>query len=131
MKWSKKIESFLSDGEKTAGITGSVAPFAAALPALKMLRQAPSTLCVTLPDARSADLFHSEVEEFLRLTGNRAKILLIPECGRGKLLFPGGESRRARALNRILNESFDLISGSVHAWLGPAPPPQESEEKEE
>ena len=101
-------------------------PATIALPALKLLLEEDSTLCVTLPDAQSADNFIQDMTRFMALSGVEKKILLIPECGRGKLLFPGGEARRARALNRILNEKFDLIAGSIHAWLGPAPPAAES-----
>ena len=127
MKYLKKIENFLFSAEKTARTTAFLPLATAALPALKLFFEADTTLCITLPDAQSADRFFLDAEEFLRLLGLPKKILLIPECGRGKLLFPGGEARRARALNRILNEKFDLIIGSIHSWLGPAPKPQESE----
>lgn len=126
MKWSKKIKNFLTGTHKTGKITTLVPLPAAALPGLKLLSEAESTLCVTLPDSQSADRFYSDITEMMYLAGMEKKVLFIPECGRGKLLFPGGEARRARALNRILNEKFDLIIGSVHAWLGPAPKPQES-----
>ena len=127
MKYLKKIEKFLSGTAKTAPVTGGFTPDTLLLPGLKLLIEGNDTLCVTLPDARSADNFCQEIAAFLELLQIEKKVLLIPECGRGKLLFPGGEARRARALNRILNEKFDLIIGSVHAWLGPAPLPQESE----
>ena len=127
MNFSKKIKNFLFSGEKTAPATAFQPLSTAALPGLKLQSEQPDTLCVTLPDAQSADRFYQDVLEFSRLCGLDKRILLIPECGRGKLLFPGGESRRARALNRILNEEFDLVIASIHSWLGPAPAPQESE----
>jgi len=126
MNWLKKIENFLSGTPSGSKITAPVPPEVCALPALKILTAHPGTLCITLPDARSADRFYSDINELIRLTGRQCHSLLIPECGRGKLLFPGGEARRARALNRMLNEEFDLIIGSVHAWFGPAPRPDES-----
>jgi len=128
MKWSKKIENFLYDGKKTAENTGFMPLCGCAPAALKLLLEEGRTLCVTLPEAQSADRFHTDISELMRMLGIERKVLTIPECGRGKLLFPGGEARRARALNRILNEKFDLVIGSVHAFLGPAPCPQESED---
>ena len=127
MKWSKKIENFLYNGSKTGGNTAFVPLCGCAVAALKLLLEEGSTLCVTLPEAQSADRFHNDIAGLLQMLGIERKILTVPECGRGKLLFPGGEARRARALNRILNERFDLVIGSVHAFLGPAPCPQESE----
>ena len=127
MKWSKKIENFLYNGSKTGINTAFVPLCGCAVAALKLLLEEGSTLCVTLPEAQSADRFHSDIAGLLQMLGIERKILTVPECGRGKLLFPGGEARRARALNRILNERFDLVIGSVHAFLGPAPCPQESE----
>ncbi len=127
MNFSKKIETFLHSAEKTPQNTAFMPLGTAALSGLKLLFEAEGTLCVTLPDAPGADRFYQDALEILRLCGMEKRVLLIPECGRGKLLFPGGESRRARALNRILNEKFDLIIASVHSWLGPAPAPDESE----
>ncbi|MBE6358741.1 MAG: transcription-repair coupling factor [Lentisphaerae bacterium] len=127
MKKLKKIENFLYNGQETAKNVSGMPLAAAGLPALKLLLEAGEPLCVTLPDAQSADRFYQDMLELMRLAGVEKKVLMLPECGRGKLLFPGGEARRARALNSVLNEKFDLIVGSVHAWLGPAPKPQESE----
>ncbi|MBR2626516.1 MAG: transcription-repair coupling factor [Lentisphaeria bacterium] len=127
MDWSKKIEKFLFHSGITSKNTGNTGLDIAALPALKLLLESDIPLCVTLPDAQSADRFLQEINEFAKVLNIERKSLLIPECGRGKLLFPGGEARRARALNSILNEKFDLIAGSIHSWLGPAPEPQESE----
>ncbi|MBR7121301.1 MAG: transcription-repair coupling factor [Lentisphaeria bacterium] len=126
MKIVKKIEKFIFDTGNVPRISAGYTLATAALPVVKVWKSAPAVLCVTLPDAQSADRFSQDVCEILKLVGEEAKILMIPECGRGKLLFPGGEARRARALNRMLTEKFDLIIGSVHAWLGPAPGAQES-----
>ena len=88
MNFLKKIEDFLFSAPKPAVNTDSVPPGNTALTALKILLADPHPLCVTLPDANSADLFHANITELLRLTGIEKKIILIPECGRGKLLFP-------------------------------------------
>ena len=126
MKIVKKIEKFIFEAEKVSKKSSGYTLSTVGLPGLKVLKSGHGPLCVTLPDAQSADRFLRDIEAFLQLANWELKILMIPECGRGKLLFPGGESRRARALNRMLTEKFDLIIGSVHSWLGPAPEPQES-----
>ncbi len=132
MKIFKKLENFLFSPEKIPQNLTAAVPRCSALPLLKLVLQQHSAgvLVAAFPDANHCDLAESELYELLKLVdiGRELKILVIPECGRGKLLFPGGESRRARALNRILNEKFDLILGSVHALLGAAPPPEESAE---
>ncbi len=126
MIWQKKLKNFLSDAEIVRKITGGVTLFTAALPALRLLKHADRPLCITLPDARSADIFLEDFISLMKLADIECETLLLPECGRGKLLFPGGEARRARALNRILDDVPPVIIGSIHAWLGPAPLPSES-----
>ena len=130
MKSVKKIKNFLCSPAECGSSEGGYTLSTAVLPGLRLLNNGAGGLCVTLPDAQSADRFCEDAGELLRLAGLEKRMLMIPECGRGKLLFPGGEARRARALNRILNEKFDLIIGSVHAWLGPAPLPRESADGE-
>ena len=128
MNWRKKLENFLFSPEKALLSRDGVVPEAAALLLLRSAYASGKTLVAALPDAAKTEKIVSELEELQKITGRNLKILTIPECGRGKLLFPGGEAGRARALNRILNEKFDLICGSVHALLGAAPPPDESAE---
>ena len=126
----KKLQKFITGTEKTGKYCGSVALSTAALPALKLLAEENTPLCIMLPDARSADAFMQDFEALMVHSGINGEVLLIPECGRGKLLFPGGEARRARALNRMLNDPPQVIIGSVHAWFGPAPLPRESADGE-
>ena len=126
--WQKNLKKYLAAGENCGKSVISVVPEAIPLLLLRELEHADSTLAVTLPDAKTVEKVHLALEELMARCGITKKILLIPECGRGKLLFPGGEARRARALNRVLNEKFDLVMGSVHAMLGPAPQPDESKE---
>ena len=126
MIWRKKSDIFLKNPPGTVISRHSVTP--EALPLLVLQRQfhGEGTLVLTLPDAPAVEKLVSGLQELLALLGMEKKILAVPECGRGKLLFPGGEARRARALNRISGEKFDIICGSVHALLGAAPPPRES-----
>ncbi|MCQ2353186.1 MAG: transcription-repair coupling factor [Victivallaceae bacterium] len=79
-----------------------------------------------LPEANCAEALFSDLFSLTVQYHITKKILLIPESGRGKMLFPGGESRRARALDRLLNGDFDLALGSAHAIFGAAPPPEET-----
>ena len=130
MIWQKKLKNFLSGSGFPEKITGGVTLNTAALPALRVFLSDPRPLCITLPDARSAGTFMEDFSAFMKLLDIERELLLLPECGRGKLLFPGGEARRARALNRILTDPPPVIIGSVHAWLGPAPLPRESAEGE-
>ena len=123
-KWQKKLKNFLFSGKDCGKSSFSVPPEAVALLLLREMVNTQGTLAVTLPDAKAAEKVFSALEELMNSLDLRKRILAVPECGRGKLLFPGGEARRARALNRVLNEKFDLIFGSVHAMLGPAPLPE-------
>ena len=88
MDWSKKIEKFLFHSGITGKNTGNTGLDIAALPALKLLLESDIPLCVTLPDAQSADRFLQEINEFAGVLNVERKNLLIPECGRGKLLSP-------------------------------------------
>ena len=126
MKWRKKLQNFLADGEIPPPALSGATPETAALMLLKLVKSVSDPLAVTLPDAQTADRMLAALQGFMEMLGCSVSVLSVPECGRGKLLFPGGEARRARALNRILDERFDLIVGSVHAMLGPAPDPEES-----
>ncbi len=81
-----------------------------------------------VPDLNFIDRIVPELELLVQESGRNLRILTLPEANRGKLLFPGGESRRARALNTALTGEFDLLIGSIHALLAPAPPPEESRE---
>ncbi len=126
--WQKNLKKYLASGEMCGKSAISVIPEALPLLLLRELEHSSSTLAVTLPDAKTVEKVHLALEQLMAVCGVSKKILLVPECGRGKLLFPGGEARRARALNRVLNEKFDLIMGSVHAMLGPAPRPNDSKD---
>ena len=124
--WQKNLKNFLTGGTNYISSRFSAAPEALALLLLRVLEHAEFPLAVTFPDTKSVENTTAALEELMKASGIKKNILQVPECGRGKLLFPGGEARRARALNRILNEKFDLVCGSVHAMLGPAPAPQVS-----
>ncbi|MBE6392187.1 MAG: DEAD/DEAH box helicase [Lentisphaerae bacterium] len=125
--WQKNLKNFLDIPDSYGKSCFSAAPEALPLLLLRQLKHSKRPLAVTFPDAKVMEKCITVLEEFLKKSDDNSKrIISIPECGRGKLLFPGGEARRARALNRILNEKFDLICGSVHAMLGPAPSPEVS-----
>ena len=127
-KWRKKLQRYLSDrhdcGSDLAGVELS-----ALFPVLlRLAANACVPVVAALPDAVAVDKLRGDLDEARRLLDSPLRVLYIPEAGRGKLLFPGGESRRARALNLALDGEFDLLVGSVHALLGPAPPPTETRE---
>ena len=125
--WQKNLKKYLETPVLSGFSIFSAAIEVLPLLLLRHLQHCDRTLAVTFPDTRSMEKTIAVLETLLTASGNSDKrIICIPECGRGKLLFPGGEARRARALNRILNEKFDLVCGSVHAMLGPAPSPEVS-----
>ncbi len=130
MKWHKKLQFFLSDGSCREQIYSGATAESSALPLLQLVSAAEKTVVVSFPDAPAVDRAAEAFTALQKLAGTDFSLMTIPECGRGKLLFPGGEARRARALNRILNEKLDVVFGSVHSLLGPAPEPQESAESQ-
>ncbi len=124
--WQKTIKKYLTaSGTENFSLAG-VDPGCAAIEVLRAAFAAPGPLIATAPELNLADRLAAEVGQLAAIAGIPVRILSIPECGRGKLLFPGGEAGRARALNAALTEPFDLILGSVHALTAPAPPPEET-----
>ena len=122
-KWQKKLKIFLS-AEKNALFES----FGTSYPVLAMqiLREClrtKNTVVATLPDSSAADRLTAEVSALIEKLNIQLEVLAVPECGRGRLLFPGGESHRARALDNILNQHQDLIIGSINSLLGPAQAP--------
>ena len=124
--WRDFLEKYFSDGSRADASRAGVDYGALAPPVLRCALHSEVMTVVALPSAGTADRLADDAEALAYLADLSLKILVIPEGGRGKLLFPGGESRRARALNAALSEKFDLVIGSVHALLGPAPPPRET-----
>ena len=125
-KWRKKLQKYLDGAENAAADFAGVELSALFPLLLRLAMHVPVPVVAALPDAVAVDKLRESLDEALRLLDSPLRVLYIPEAGRGKLLFPGGESRRARALNLALAGEFDLLVGSVHALLGPAPPPEET-----
>ena len=126
VNWRKILKKYLADSTAAAVSRGGVDPGTVALPLLHAAVSGNSPLIAALPELNLVDRVVAEIEALNRELEIDLKMLVIPESGRGKLLFPGGESRRARALNSALNGRFDLVIGSIHALLAPAPPPEET-----
>jgi len=126
--WQKKLKKSLKNDTIREINRGGVDPGSIAFLLIRAAQTGEKPLVAAFPDVRLADRAAAECDTLAALTGIGLRILSIPECGRGKLLFPGGETRRARALNAALTEPFDLIIGSVHALTAPAPKPAETRE---
>ena len=126
VNWRKIVKNYLADSAAAGFSRGGVDPGSVALPLLRAAVNGDSPLIAALPELNLVDRAVAEIEALARELEVDLKMLVIPEAGRGKLLFPGGESRRARALNSALNGRFDLVIGSIHALLAPAPPPEET-----
>ncbi len=126
--WRNFLKKYLEDADNAFLDRVGVDPAAVTLPLLRAALNSPGTVVAVLPELTMVDRVAAEIEAILREVGLELSTLVIPEAGRGKLLFPGGESKRARALNLALDASFRLVLGSVHALLAPAPPPEETRE---
>ena len=128
VNWRKFLTGYF-EAENGSAFHRGVDGATAALPILRAMRSAPPAsgpLVTVVPDAARLDRMLEDLKAIADAAGFAPRILVIPETGRGKLLFPGAESRRARALDAALRQEFDLVLGGCHALLGPAPPPAES-----
>ncbi len=126
--WQKRLKTLLKDGKSTDISRSGVDPDSVAYLLIRAILAGTKPVVAAFPEVRLADRVAMECEAIAELTGINLRILSVPECGRGKLLFPGGEARRARALHAALTEPFDLYLGSVHALTAPAPGPAEAQE---
>ncbi len=126
MFWQNILKKYLSDRSSALISRRGVELSALALPVLRAALAEKKKLVVMLPEANCAEMLYADMLALSTLLPSPKQLLLIPESGRGKLLFPGGESRRARALDLLLNGKFDVAIGSAHAIFGAAPPPEET-----
>ena len=131
MFFQKNLQNFLfspqNSGEKF--LTDVTKETSAALLLHHFYGNSSKALIAATPDSSGAELLAHEVTELLKLANiSDRKIYLLPEPGRGKMIFSGTESRRARVLNAALNCDFDIIIGSINALFGPAPLPDVTKE---
>lgn len=127
-KWQKKAEIFLSEQKNGKNFRSGSELQVLALPVLRECMRSGRTVAAVLPDSAGAEQLSDSLKAFAEKLGISCRMLSVPECGRGKLLFPGGESRRARALDALLNGGYDLVTGSISSLLGPAQAPGEVRE---
>ena len=122
----KKLKKFLLSS-KNADISRVNVDFSGvSLMLLRLLVNASKPVLAALPELNSVDRVVAELQQLMEAADMQFRILAIPECGRGKLIFPEQESKRARALDALLRGEYDLAIGSAHALLAPAPPPDEA-----
>ena len=126
MKWHKFLENYLHSASEGAVPVLSVLPELAALPVLRAHITGGRKSIVICPGSSDADTLAMQIEKCAEAYGKKLNLLVLPETERGKLHFPGAENRRARALDRILSDDYDIVLGSVTAFIGAAPDPQES-----
>ncbi|MBR7105016.1 MAG: transcription-repair coupling factor [Lentisphaeria bacterium] len=124
--WQKKVKIFLS--EKDFSDHSGTDQQVLALPVLRACLHHRKTVAAVMPDTAGAEHLEKEVRELAAVFFPELTLRTVPECGRGKLLFPGGETRRARALDDLLNQKYDLVIGSINSLLGPAQAPAEVQE---
>ena len=101
----------------------AVLPELAALPLLRAHLVTKKKSIVICPGNSEADSFTLQLQQAAAGAGIELNILFLPETERGKMHFPGAESRRAQALDRALSGEYDLLIGGVNAFTGAAPDP--------
>ena len=127
-KWQKFLKNYVLD-RSASGFSRIGSTFdTLTMPLLREVFCSEVPVAAVLPDARQCDLLAADIEAVCRVLQLDLKCIVMPECGRGKLLFPGGENRRARALDALLAGDCKLLIGSVHSLLGPAQKPREVRE---
>jgi len=126
VKWHKFLENYLHSPQSGAFSAISVLPELAALPLLRAHIAGKRKSIVICPGSSEADTLAMLTEQCAAAAGIKLDLLLLPETERGKLRFPGAESRRAQALDKILSGNYDIVMGSVNAFTGAAPDPQGS-----
>ena len=122
----KKLQNFLFSPQKSGEnfFTDATREAAAALVLRLFCQESNTPLAIATPDSTGAELLEQEISELMHLAEiSDRKVLLLPEAGRGKMIFSGSESRRARVLNAALQHDFDILIGSINALFGPAPLP--------
>ncbi|MDD3886609.1 MAG: transcription-repair coupling factor [Victivallaceae bacterium] len=122
------MKKYLNDADSGRRSLVFVESDTLALPLARAVITAGTPSVAVLPDLEQAERAADEIKSIFNEVGLSPRLLEIPECGRGKLVFPEGESRRARALDALLQGQFDIAIGSVHAMLAPAPPPGETQD---
>ena len=126
MFFQKKLKNFLfSPQNSSENFFTDVSKEASAALLLHLFNRAPGVpLTAAAPDSAGAELLFHDVKELLKLSGKEnCRIFLLPDPGRGKMIFSGTETIRARVLNAALKHEFDIIVGSINALFGPAPLP--------
>ena len=126
MKWHKFLEKYLKSPHSKEKFVMAVLPELAALPLLRAHLVTKKKSIVICPGNSEADSFTLQLQQAASAAGISLNILFLPETERGKLHFPGAESRRAKALDQALSGDFDLLIGGVNAFTGAAPAPEDS-----
>ncbi len=126
MNWHKFLENYLNSSARGAIPAVSVVPELVALPLLRAHLTSRKKSIIICPGSIEADSVSAGILQCASAAGIEINLLLLPETERGKLRFPGAESRRAQALDRALSGDYDILIGSVTAFTGAAPDPAES-----
>ena len=123
MKWHKFLENYLNSLHRGSFPAMAVLPELAALPVLRAHITGKRKSVVVCPGSSDADTLAMHLKECAAAAGVEINMLILPETERGKLRFPGAESRRAQALDRVLSGDYELLIGGVNAFTCAAPDP--------
>ena len=126
MKWHKFLENYLNSSARGAIPAFSIVPELVSLPLLRAHLTGKKKSIIICPGSSEADSISAGLRQCAAAAGIKINLLLLPETERGKLRFPGAESRRAQALDKALSGDYDILIGSVTAFTGAAPDPEES-----
>ena len=126
VKWHNFLENYLNSRSRGAIPDFSVIPELVALPLLRAHITEKKKSIVICPGSSEADNISAGLRQCAAAAGIEINLLLLPETEQGKLRFPGAESRRAQALDKVLSDDYEILIGSVTAFTGAAPEPEES-----
>ncbi len=126
MFWQNFLKKYIYENQSALISRKNSPSEALALPVLRMKAALKKPLVIALPEAHTADKLFSDTLFWQQELDFEHRVIVIPEGGRGKLLFPEWECSRSRALDLSLSGDFDIAIGSVNALFGPAPAPDET-----
>ena len=104
-KWQKFLKIYLFEQKTGRNYHTGIDCPVLALPVLKTCLEHDSVMVAALPDSTAAEKLASDIECIAGKLQLDMDLLIVPECGRGKLLFPGGETRRANSPETVASYS--------------------------
>ncbi len=123
--WRQKIHDWLGNRPSASIISG--VDESAVAPLLFRLTQSSrgTPRLAVLPVLTHAERTYSTLKLWDAEFNFGLKILYLPETVEKGRFMPEDESERARTIYEVLQQPFDLVVGSISAFLAPAPDPED------